>query len=407
MYYPLRNSTWKELERIKMSGVPNRLCENWISTYLKATAKQESPEEFHIWTALSMIAATVERNVQLYKGYLDVYPNLYIVLIAGSGVVKKSTALKIGINIFAKAFEDYDYHTEKSRPEALIRLMCQHYKKTKVGYVYIVADEFHVLIGKSKQDQDLISSLTQFYDCPKQTGQLTIARGLERCHNVCCNMIATTTPHWLRLALPSEVIGGGFTSRIVFVFADSCDRRFPYATYPEGFEIMARNLAYDLQSIRKLKGTIKLDTDADEWYKDWYMKREELTNCPEMLIGYYSRKPNSIFKIATLLSIARSNSLTVSLKDFQMGKQLLETQEVHLPKVIQLLRSSVIGEANERVMTIIQRGKEISYPEMLRKISHYMGAVELNTVLDTLVDSEMVTAQKRNRVVYYTVKKRK
>src|SRR6476469_10441112 len=60
----------------------------WLDEVMRATDEVESPKSFIKWAALSAIAAVVKNNVYLDKHYYKLYPNIYVMLIAKSGMRK-------------------------------------------------------------------------------------------------------------------------------------------------------------------------------------------------------------------------------------------------------------------------------------------------------------------------------
>ena len=64
------------------SGSSRILKSGWLENYLKYTSAQESPDAFHLWTGLSVLAGALQRRVYFKQGYFRVFPNLYIVLCA-------------------------------------------------------------------------------------------------------------------------------------------------------------------------------------------------------------------------------------------------------------------------------------------------------------------------------------
>jgi hypothetical protein len=63
----------------KPKQLEQRIHTNWIADYIKYASYQESPPLFHKWTAISTLAATLNRNVFIQRGYNRLYPNLYTV----------------------------------------------------------------------------------------------------------------------------------------------------------------------------------------------------------------------------------------------------------------------------------------------------------------------------------------
>ena len=78
------------------------MANDWLEDYLKYTAPQESPEIFHFWSGVAVIAGVLNRRVFLPRiaangvlYYTNFPGQLSPILIAGSGKAKKSTAINI------------------------------------------------------------------------------------------------------------------------------------------------------------------------------------------------------------------------------------------------------------------------------------------------------------------------
>ena len=99
-----------------------RVAGNWIQSYLKCTEGQESPTLFHLWVAITTIAAALRRNVHIRMGHFKIYPNFYTVLISPSGTCRKSTAIGIGEG-FLRHVEGINIFRTKMTPEALLTFL--------------------------------------------------------------------------------------------------------------------------------------------------------------------------------------------------------------------------------------------------------------------------------------------
>ena len=54
---------------------------NWLKAYSEYSTESESPEMFHLWTGLSILASAVRRNVVLNQGINLLFPNMYVVVV--------------------------------------------------------------------------------------------------------------------------------------------------------------------------------------------------------------------------------------------------------------------------------------------------------------------------------------
>jgi len=150
-----------------MAGI-TRKVNHWLQAYLEYTAEQESPRAFHTWVGLSVIASTLERRVWLNRGYYDLFPNLYVVLVGASAKVRKTTAVNTGYNLLREALPDITIVSQKMTPEALINVFVQESRERKMSGGTIVSTELGVFLGSGTRATDLMQLLTDWYDCPKR-----------------------------------------------------------------------------------------------------------------------------------------------------------------------------------------------------------------------------------------------
>ena len=75
---------------------------DFISSYLEHTSDTEAPMLFHRWSAISIIAATLGRQMYFQLGHFRINPNLYI-MIMGEAASRKSTAIKIAKKLLVKS----------------------------------------------------------------------------------------------------------------------------------------------------------------------------------------------------------------------------------------------------------------------------------------------------------------
>ena len=84
----------------------------------------------------------------------------------------------------------------------------------------------------------MIVTLTDLYDCTdKMWKHRTKHSGNSTIPNVYLNLAGCTTPPVLLLLFPIESIGGGLTSRMLFIY---CDKREKLVSVPEWTEKEAK-----------------------------------------------------------------------------------------------------------------------------------------------------------------------
>jgi hypothetical protein len=193
---------------------------------MELTDNSEPPILFRKWAAISSIASALQRKVRVELGLsLTFYPNLYIVLV-GPSATGKGTAMKFASDIIEQV-PSIRLSAQATSLQALIRRM----KETNLTDIDLVtgeqqyhssltifSTEFTVFLGY--HNKELIAALCEWYDCHSRWSYETIARKKEEIIGVWVNLFAGTTPDAIQSSLPIESIGGGLTSRIIFIYEE-------------------------------------------------------------------------------------------------------------------------------------------------------------------------------------------
>jgi len=382
-----------------------RKCEDWLQSYLEYTESSESPEDFHIWCGISLIGATLGRRVFLDKGYYLLRPNLFIVLIAESAVSRKSTAIIIASDLMRQALPEENYISQAITPQYLIHILAGRYKKEGDSTGYAIADEFGFLLGTVKNDLQLLELLIKTYDCSEHLDYGTVSRGKETANKSCLSILAGTTPDGLVEVLPNRAVGGGFLSRVIFVPRGRGWRRTAFPELTKRQQEVYSDLMKDLVEIRQREGPYTLTPKAKEWYTAWYESVFTPDEDTASLKGYFGRKHDTLLKVGMCIAASRRVELVVEEHDLEDALGLMNENEKHLVGVMEKVQTTPTGDKNMRVMGVISRKKEISYTDLLRRVSYFLSARDLREILDSLVGGGMVEEEVKGKVILYRPKK--
>lgn len=379
-------------------SIPRKLEGSWIRHYLDFTKGMESPEIFHFWVGISLIASALGRNVHLDRGYFKLYPNMFIVLLAESEECAKSTAIKTGVNMILRD-ENMEscpmIFAQKATPQALVETLVDetgtpdaNMVVDKNAEVFVPASELAVFLGKKEKNSELLTILTDLYDCPSKWAYKTRYKGWEQVINVCINMIAGTTPKWLRDTIPRDAIAGGFVSRLVFIYVNHTDRIFAHPKYTDTEERLRVKLVHDLSLVRRMKGTFKWGAGAKDWYTDWYaINAQKLKKAPEL---YVRRKKDLVLKLAMCISASRTSDMVISTSDLQVGVNAVNKVEEYLPIAIALISSTTMGDDTRKVLEVVRRKVRIAHSTLLRNLWHVLDAKRLAEIVLTLEQAGLV-----------------
>lgn len=385
-----------------------RLLDDWLSSYDEYTEEQESPSLFHFWVGTAIIAAVLERRCWIHRGYYTLYPNLYIVLIGASARVRKTSAINIGFELYREAIPKGVMVSQKTTPEALISIFVEGFKERAVSGGTIVSDELGVFLGGQSKNMDLMQLLTKWYDCPKHFEYHTMMRGKELMNNVYCSMIAGTTPDWLKDSMPKHAVGGGFTSRIIFVYQDKPEKLVAFPEVTPKMEMLKGKLIHDLKVIYKMGGQFKLTEKAKEWYEEWYTKVFKPETTPyTTLDGYFGRKHDTLLKVAMSMSASKSGSLVIDDVELMMALKALNKNEEYLPDTLRLIQMTQVGEEMEKVYRTVCRREEIEFIHLCRQVSYCMGSARVNEIVRDLVEGDRLVEYVKNGKRWVKVKERR
>ena len=368
----------------------SRRCKNWLGSYLEYTRKSEPPILYKTWTAISVIAACMRRKTRLKWGTIDVYPNLYIVLVGPPGRCRKGTAMSVGEGFLREL--GIKLSSSSITREALI-----HQLKTSsdthidaAGKMFlhssltIFSKELTVFLGYN--NQQLMADLTDWFDCADAWEYRTKNMGTDDITGVWVNLIGATTPDLLNSTLPKDAIGGGLTSRMIFVYEQDKDHT-EVAPFLSTKEIeLAQDLLIDLEQIAMLQGDFTATPEFIERFSTWYAKADSSPTPFDdyRFAPYFERKPTHLWKLSMILNAARTNTMCLDALDFEAALELLERTERMMPYTFSGYGKNKDADTLTRIMTIVGNKKKISTIE-LQKLT-YLDADDwtLKKIVDTL-----------------------
>lgn len=378
-----------------------QLQHDWITAFLEYTQNSESPRSFHLWAAVSAVAAALQRRCYINWGHNTIYPNLYVVLVGPSGRARKSEPINISRYFVEKLGSPLI--GEDNSQESIIREIknsVQSFTDRSTGRIMFhssvscFVEELSVFAGQ--QNTQFLAYLTNWYDSRDKWKRSTKHQGIDEITGMCFNLLAATAPDWLPYILPREAIGGGFTSRCLFIVEE---QKFQIVANPNLHKPDRRlqgRLSVDLEHINTMSGEFELDATALKEYTDWYEREEEKINqgksalSDEVFAGYSSRRATHIKKICMVLSASRGDDYTITSKDFRRAKSMLEIAEKKMPKVFAGIGKAKYAEETELVLGFIARRKITTKSAVLRQFYRALDNYSLDIVIHVLVDMRVI-----------------
>ncbi len=342
--------------------------------------------------ALSIISTVLGRQVFREWGRYNLYPNLYIVLIGKSTVMRKSDCLDLAKYFVEKVTPDKIFPEEFS-PEGLFDLL------TENSQGLITWDEFGGFLasaGKSYQI-GIKEFITRAYNSPNKLPK-RLKGGLSLIENICLNIATGTTVAWLTDRISHSDTMGGFLGRFVFIpcTRDDCLNWYPEPQKPN--MELETGLIDNLTEISKLKGKMELSEEAKTMWYYWSRRHEDELNTMDDskgLIGYFSRLSGYVQKFSMLYEISgNTNSFIISEGSLKRAIKLVNWLK---QKLYELMKDQISFTKEDRdiqkVFNLIKANGTMLRSKLLTN-SNFL-AKQLDEILNTLIQSERI------KVVYF------
>jgi hypothetical protein len=372
-----------------------RELNNWLDAYLEYTANTESPTSYHTWCGLSVVAGALQRKVYLKWGLGQViYPNLYVVLIGPSGKTRKGVALGIAKDLLKQVPGVTVAPESSSGKQATIAVM----KKAGVDFIdpaygitkrhcsiTAFSEELSVFLGQG--DIAYLSSLTDWYDSKDDWEYITIGRGTDSIKGVCLNLVGGTAPDWIQSMIPHEAVGGGFTSRVIFIVEESKGKVVPEPKMTEREEQLQGALLRDLERISKLVGEVTMSPGAKNAYVKWYIDQSESRTAAvddPRFAGYNERRATHIKKLMLVCCAARDDHLYIMEEDFHRALLLLEGAEKKMGKTFGGFGKGKNSDTTEVIKEYIEKVGITTRKQILQRFYRDVDAFTLSNIEDTL-----------------------
>lgn len=400
---------------------------SFIEAFLDYNKNLGVSQKFLLWSAISGIAGCLERRTWIvYNGTQVIYPNLFIMLIADSGIANKSTAGR-AIKSLLDEVDGIDFMSVQMSGASLIKQMADVGNRKsfewegevyKNSSLYSYSSEAKVTIGDSKGLNGVQELLTDFYDCgdpntwsnKRGWNKETLSGGDITVYNPCLNLLYCSTPAWLMEAIGKNGIAGGFASRVLFI--SEKDRFKGNVGWLDDEETGVKNspeerekLIADLVSINKLSGRYKTTKGFKEAYNSILEKRNaKIDENPKgEMASYYSRKMWHCLKLSQVLAADQSDELIITPEHLLAACKLLESIEPDMYAPF-----STTGE-NKNLMSfnlvweVMRKKTQWTKQDLVRYTYKHATSAQLDEHLKTLVTMKRIQFVPVNGQVVYSV----
>lgn len=225
----------------------------------------------------------------------------------------------------------------------------------------------------------------------------TKGSGTDTIENPWINLIACTTPAWIAGNFPEYMIGGGFTSRCLFVYADKKDKlvAYPNRHVPPDMRMTADRLVADLTHISaELAGPYRLSPAALEWGEIWYKRHYDhppTALSDDRFGGYLARKQTHLHKLAMVLAASHRDELIITDEDLASAETMLTDLERDMPEVFSKIGRTQESVQAERLVKFIRQSGGVTYAQAFKFIhSQFPGARGFEDIMQGSLKSGLI-----------------
>ena len=337
------------------------------------------------------------------NGYFKWKPNFFIVFVAPPGVVSKSTTVDVGMNLLRQV-DGVDFGPGSMTWQALTDAFRDaEVVVPEIGMsmssLTVVASELGTFLDpKNRELVDVLNDLWDGKDAAWE--RRTKGEGTSTIKGPWLNLLGCTTPSWIQENFPQYAIGGGFTSRTVFVWGDTKRRLIAYPgrdmdSAGKEFPDLKLKLISDLKAIATIKGEFTLTPEAFEWGDQWYEQHwtNENPNVDRDIHGgYLARKQTHIHKVAMVLSAAKRSDRIITPDELDIAESLVSSLEPAFGRIFSAMSANKEVNNMTVIMTALARYRKIEKRNLYRKIMTSMTWQQFELAIEGLIASEVVTA---------------
>lgn len=370
-----------------------------INEYVQNYRETEIPPTFARWSIIAAIAACVNRKVWLDRGLFSIRPNLYVVLVAQSGLCRKSVSID-GAERVLEGLDIMFLPHQTTTPAIVKELGDVSFKDGEEPTVnrspphsgMILCDELATFMSKKNYDTRLPEFLNQMWDCPKRYVSDTMKGGKVTLVEPSLCMLGGTTVDHIKTLFPENAVRGGLAGRMNYVYVRDPVGPRPKKIDVKKFRETEGKINRRLGNLLKVEGEMILEgkvSDAwEETYKALFYESDKRQG--EFPQGYSERRIVHWTALSMIAALAERPSLEIEGKHLEIGLRYLRDSEQHSKVLTSLITTSQKGEGTSSILEMIQRHRSVLLSDIVKSHFNTMSQDEIENSLLSLTKAGLV-----------------
>jgi hypothetical protein len=363
-------------DRIPRNGFFHKYCEY--------TSQAEGPLAFHLFSALCAVGCIIGRHVWIDMGYYKVYPNLSVVLLARTGICRKTTTTDIAVYLLQK-LGIVKVYADKMTPESLVDDM----QDSASGLIY--APDLPVFLGTKDYDKGMVPLLTRLLDNPDSWRVKLKGKGSVELTDVALSMLAAATPEEFINDIPKNILGGGLFNRFLLLAQDDTPREEAIPQRPS--EEDSKTIINQLAGFKEYRGEMSLSPSAESFWRGWYHEHKQLAKTAESdtLSNYVQRRPDRVLKVAMPIHLDLHKTMSICESCLRRSLDLLIWTEQFMPATLKGMLQTQEGEEQQFVLNMIEKcGGLVDWSVLVRRCQYKMNAARLKMIVRSLSEGRQI-----------------
>lgn len=404
---------------------------SWLQSIVKQHEELESPVSFWYWSAIAALSAVLKDQVWLNRQIYNLYPNIYVMLHAESGL-KKGPPISMARQL-VKPVNNTRIISGRSSIQGILKDLGTAYtqpggKIQTKSVAFICSSE---LSSSIVEDKVATKILTDLYDRQYNVGEWRSLLKMEtfELKDPTITMLTATNEAMSEDFFTRSAIQGGYFARTFIVYekestvsnsliyplsnppnyTSSADYLKQVAKLHGEFHPIAQNDKTDEFRFRKVKhGRDVWFNEVGIIYDDWYETFKELVKASERdETGTLNRFGDSVLKVAMLLSLAQHPQLiltpeamtsAITESEKLLGNVRKTTMGRHGISQSALLKTMIIMELLNR------DNHQVTRTVMMKKMwQHYSNPQEFDDIMQSFDASGMISTNSVGNQILYTM----
>lgn len=404
----------------------------WLEEIVNQHKELESPASFWFWSALAAISATVKDQIWLDRQIYNLYPNVYIMLHAESGL-KKGPPISMAKQL-VKPVNNTRIISGRSSIQGILKEMGTAYtekggKINNKSVVFICSSE---LSSSIVEDNVATKILTDLYDRQYNIGEWKSLLKMEsfQLKDPTVTMLTATNEAMSEDFFTRSAIQGGYFAR-TFIIYEKERQNVNSLVYPLEFKPNYTASSEYLKEIAKLTGPFhnlasmektdeyrfrKVIRGREVWfngagiiYDDWYNAFADVIKGLETKdeTGTMNRFGDSVLKVAMLLALAKKPDLVIE-------EETMNEAITHCEKLLGNVRKTTMGKQGISNASLLKsliihellsrETHQISRAMLMKKMwMHYENATEFDDMMQSFDASGMIKTSSVGNNILYTM----